>query len=125
MSNIKQVIVVRKDLNMSAGKMCAQVAHASMAFFEDCIDPRHFHCNLPLNTWAWWGNSRTKIVVTVDSFNDLILIESLAIIHRVQHVHLITDLGRTEFKEPTITCLGLGPERSELLDQITGDLKLL
>ena len=31
----KQVIVVRKDLNMRKGKMCAQVAHASMKVLLD------------------------------------------------------------------------------------------
>lgn len=28
----KQIIIVRKDLNMSIGKICSQVSHASMAF---------------------------------------------------------------------------------------------
>ena len=32
MANTKQIIIVRKDLNMSKGKMAAQVSHASMAF---------------------------------------------------------------------------------------------
>jgi peptidyl-tRNA hydrolase len=32
---IKQVIVVRKDLNMRLGKACAQAAHASMKVFFD------------------------------------------------------------------------------------------
>ena len=35
--SIKQVIVVRKDLNMRKGKMCAQVAHASLKIFLDRI----------------------------------------------------------------------------------------
>lgn len=34
---MKQVIIVRKDLNMGVGKMCAQVSHASMAFLSHMI----------------------------------------------------------------------------------------
>ena len=33
----KQVIILRKDLNMSTGKSCGQVAHASMAFLSQMI----------------------------------------------------------------------------------------
>jgi PTH2 family peptidyl-tRNA hydrolase len=34
---MKQVIIVRKDLKISAGKMCSQTAHASMAFLSNMI----------------------------------------------------------------------------------------
>lgn len=41
-------------------------------------------------------------------------------------VHLMTDSGKTEFhREPTRTCLAIGPNESEKIDEITGELQLL
>ena len=34
---MKQVIIARKDLGMSAGKLAAQVSHGSMAFLSHMI----------------------------------------------------------------------------------------
>lgn len=33
----KQIIIVRKDLQMSIGEICSQVSHASMAFLTTVI----------------------------------------------------------------------------------------
>ena len=33
----KQIIIARKDLNMSSGKLSVQVSHASMAFLTNMI----------------------------------------------------------------------------------------
>jgi PTH2 family peptidyl-tRNA hydrolase len=38
---------------------------------------------------------------------------------------LITDAGKTFFKEPTKTCLAIGPDKEEKIDRITGKLKLV
>ena len=50
---IKQVIVVRTDLNMRKGKLAAQVAHASMKVFFDKMNKWDFEdeedCNFCLN----------------------------------------------------------------------------
>jgi PTH2 family peptidyl-tRNA hydrolase len=128
MSDVKQVIVVRKDLSMRKGKMCAQVAHASMKFLTDNNEAERgdeVHVKLSPAEATWLTGSFTKIVVGVDSqdaLEDLILNAELSGIE----VHPIIDAGRTEFNGvPTLTCAAFGPCEAEFLDPITGNLKLM
>jgi PTH2 family peptidyl-tRNA hydrolase len=122
MSKTKQVIVMRNDLNMRKGKMIAQGAHASMSFLlkEDAA------YNAAQDDIAeWLESSFAKVCVYVNSEEELINIYEQAK-EKGLIVHMITDLGRTEFKGiPTKTCLAIGPNKSEKIDEITGNLKLL
>src|SRR5690242_21601928 len=90
---IKQVLVLRKDLNMRKGKMIAQGAHAAIESMFNS-EPEW------LNEWGETGT--TKIVVSVNSLEELNLVYRSA-----QEASLpcaiIKDAGRTEFKEPTFT----------------------
>jgi peptidyl-tRNA hydrolase, PTH2 family len=118
----KQVIVIRKDLNMRKGKMVAQGSHASMAFLT-----RRLQDNQPVTEIQkeWLDNSFTKICVSVDSEQELLEIYEKAKNMNIE-CHIITDNGTTEFNGvPTKTCLALGPDKAEILDQISGHLKLL
>jgi PTH2 family peptidyl-tRNA hydrolase len=125
---IKQVIVVRKDLNMRKGKMCAQVAHAAMKFLLDNNESDD-NCKLSISLTEfeaeWVNGIFTKIVVGVDSedaLNDLLLKAKLLDID----AYPIIDCGKTEFDGvPTLTCAAFGPASSTVLDQLTGNLKLL
>lgn len=49
----KQIIVVNKELNMSKGKMAAQVSHASMAFLTRCI--QQHSTKIEENAYPTWG----------------------------------------------------------------------
>lgn len=126
--NVKQVIVVRKDLNMRKGKMCAQVAHASMKFLVDNNEAERgdeIVIKLTPAEAMWLTSSFTKVVVGCDSedaLRDLIFQAELTDVE----VHPIIDAGRTEFNGvPTLTCAAFGPCTSDELDKITGNLKLL
>ena len=39
--------------------------------------------------------------------------------------YLVIDAGRTQIPTSSITVLALGPDEDEILDEVTGDLKLL
>ncbi len=117
---IKQVIVMRTDLNMRKGKMIAQGAHAAIECSEKA--------RLGLFTWLhrrWNETGTTKICLSVDSEKELLEIAKQANKEGLPCV-VITDEGRTEFDNvPTKTCLAIGPANAEDIDKITGKLKLL
>lgn len=112
----KQVIVLRKDLNMRKGKMVAQGAHASMKATLENID----HPSVK----AWLQGAFTKIAVSVTSEEELMQVYENAR-EKGLVCSLILDAGRTEFKEPTYTAVGVGPAKRKDVDEVTGHLKLL
>lgn len=114
---MKQVIVLRKDLGMRKGKMCAQSCHASMkATLENMDHP---------DVKEWLAGIFTKVVVSVDSEEELFAIYEKAK-DKGLVCSLIRDAGLTEFGGvPTYTAVAVGPSTREKVDAITGHLKLL
>ena len=125
---IKQIIVIRKDLNMRKGKMCAQAAHASMKVLLDNMDFFQFEkiANLYFNDeiYEWLADKFTKIVAGCDTKEELVYLYTKAKKAKLPCT-IIEDSGATEFKEPTLTAIAIGPAQSEDIDKITGYLKLL
>ena len=135
---VKQVIAVRKDLQMRKGKIAAQVAHASLASVLDEMEEnlRIFGDNsmeekrilfLKSDTpmFQWLHGSFAKIVVYVDSEEELRTLMEKGKKENIQ-VTPIIDAGNTEFHGvPTLTCAAFGPEYVEKLDKLTGHLKLI
>lgn len=125
----KQVIVVRKDLNMRKGKLAAQVAHASVGSLTKFMykNDEYMNIYIPKDTpmYSWLKGRFVKIVVSCDSELELFTIKSSAEAEGLLTV-LITDAGLTEFDGvPTNTCLAIGPDEEEKINKITSHLKLL
>lgn len=128
---VKQVIVVRKDLKMSSGKMSAQVAHAAMAFMtrglmrpvnNNTVEERKLIVDEELAHWL--DGSFTKAVVAVESEEALLEIYLRAKNAGLRHT-LITDEGRTVFNGVhTHTCVAVGPNYVEKVNAITRHLPL-
>jgi len=114
----KMVIVTRKDLKLSPGKLAAQVAHAAVncAFKTKKYKPNWFK--------KWNDEGAKKVVVKVDSISDFFVLmeksEKLDI-----STSLIEDAGHTEIPIGTKTVLGIGPAPDNIIDQVTGDLSVL
>jgi peptidyl-tRNA hydrolase, PTH2 family len=97
------------------GKLAAQVAHASVAaLLEAPADVRR----------AWIADGMPKVVLRCESEEELLALEAAA--ERAQLPNaLIRDAGHTVLDPGTITCLGLGPAEIEVIDALTGELKLV
>lgn len=114
----KQVLVIRADLRMSIGKTAAQASHAAVSTAEKT---RKEH----LRWWReWMEEGQRKIVVRVDSEEDLLEVKREAEAVGLPSA-VITDRGFTELEPGTTTVLGIGPAPSELMDRITKKLSLL
>lgn len=124
----KQVIILRKDLNMRKGKMIAQGAHASMAVILEMgtkISNRFNIDPMPQATKEWLNGSFTKVCLSCDSEQELLALHAQAIAAGIP-CSLIRDAGKTEFNGvPTFTAVAIGPDYPENIDPITGHLKLL
>ena len=137
MGNVKQVIVIRRDLKMRRGKEIAQGAHASIAWLTTRLgrlgppgklhpkDELLFTCGFLSQAEGEWlaGNFR-KICCIVGSEEELLNLVEEAKAAGIT-CELIQDSGLTEFGGvPTYTAAAFGPDYDENLDPITGNLVL-
>ena len=118
---MKQVLVIRKDLILSPGKVVAQGAHASMGAYNDAM-----------NRWdaigmdmvrAWEEGGKKKVVCAILSEEALLDLAKECDKANIGH-YLVRDAGKTEVGPNTPTALGIGPDFSRHIDKLTGNLRL-
>jgi len=111
---LKQVILVRKDIKMSKGKTAAQVAHAAV---EATLKADKSLVS------KWRQTGMKKITLSAQSEKDLIKYMQIAKDEGLTTA-IITDAGHTEIAPGTKTCLAIGPADENHIDSITGELKM-
>ncbi|MDE1726914.1 MAG: peptidyl-tRNA hydrolase Pth2 [Thaumarchaeota archaeon] len=118
MGNIKQVIVVRKDLGMGTGKIAAQVGHACVLGAE--------HVRKSHREWytEWEELGQEKVVLKVSSLSELEDVKKHAISLNLPWSE-VTDAGHTQIAPGTVTCISIGPAPEDMIDKVTQSLKLL
>jgi len=132
---MRQLIIVRKDLNMSPGKLSAQVSHASMAFITNMIKSANFitdfkesndfcikELRISKDIYTEWfcdiytkticeAKNKDKLLKVLDTANELGLKEN-------EDYFLIKDFCLTELtpeevdesgRGKTLTCIGFRP----------------
>ncbi|KAF8641198.1 hypothetical protein AX17_000833 [Amanita inopinata Kibby_2008] len=109
MEPCKLVLVVRADLGMSAGKVAAQCGHATLACYK-ALSRKN-----PKLVQHWEHTGQAKIALKANSEEQLLELEALA---------KSLNLGHTQVEAGSRTVLGIGPAPVQLVNQITGNLRL-
>lgn len=112
MTDYKQAIVLREDIEMSTGKMIAQACHASLKSYKktdnDILE-------------AWGSGGSKKIALQSDD------LESLRRDAKTKNISsaIVKDAGMTEVEPGTVTAIGIGPAEESKIDTVTGALELI
>ena len=114
----KQVIICRTDIKVGKGKLCSQVAHASLDSALKVYNKKREIFE------RWYKEGAKKVVLKVNSLEELLEIANKAKELGLT-VSIIADAGKTQVKEGTIICIAIGPDEEERIDKVTGSLKLL
>ena len=139
----RQLIIARKDLNMSPGKLAAQVSHASMAFLTHQIrntamptEIKYYSSIIVLDkdTYENWVlGSFTKTVCEARNKNHLLkvidLAKSIGLDKLNYDYFLIRDNCLTDLKPEdedgrTLTCIGFRPLPDEIAWQLSKKYQL-
>lgn len=115
MAELKQVILMRTDLQMGKGKMIAQGAHASL---QAALDTNK---KLLLN---WKRGGMKKVTLKVHSQDELEELIQQALQEDLVGV-FIRDAGKTQVENGTMTSGAIGPGPEEKINKICSHLKLM
>eukprot|EP00249_Psilotum_nudum_P001893 c14637_g1_i1 orf=421-951(-) len=117
MEDFKMVLVVRNDLKMGKGKIAAQCCHATLGLYKKIF----YRAPTALHRWEMCG--QVKVVTRVESEEELLFLQTRAKTLKLP-THVTVDAGRTQIAPNSKTVMSiLGP--SDLVDEVTGGLKLL
>lgn len=138
---MRQIIIARKDLHMTPGKLAAQCAHASIAFITNQIlnaqkteDEEKYNINIKLSkdcVDGWICGIFTKTICQAKNRNHLLkakrIAEELGLVEG-RDFFLIKDNCLTELKPEeidengvgrTLTCIGFAPLPDETAHKIS------
>eukprot|EP01121_Diplochlamys_sp_Union-15-3_P008915 TRINITY_DN2398_c0_g1_i3.p1 TRINITY_DN2398_c0_g1~~TRINITY_DN2398_c0_g1_i3.p1 ORF type:complete len:126 (-),score=31.80 TRINITY_DN2398_c0_g1_i3:43-420(-) len=112
------VLIVRNDLGMGKGKAAAQCCHATLGAYKRAVKNGREE-----ELKKWEASGQAKVVLKVQTEKELDTLEANA--KAVGLItYLVVDAGRTQIASGSKTVLAVGPGNAELIDKVTGRLKL-
>ncbi|NXH14136.1 PTH2 hydrolase, partial [Bucco capensis] len=113
----KMVLVVRNDLKMGKGKAAAQCSHAAVSAYKQA---QRKNPDL-VKQWEYCGQPKVVLRAPDEETLSRLLGDAK---HLGLTVSLIQDAGRTQIAPGSTTVLGIGPGPADVVDKVSGHLKL-
>lgn len=123
-----EYLVVRKSLNMSAGKIAAQCAHAANMLNDiyhetdlgdPFIKPPSEELLLKMGVYAAWKNTSYRKVVLVADEKDWLKLKELP------DIVIVRDAGLTEVEPGSETVIGIWPMKKSAAPKLVQKLQTL
>jgi PTH2 family peptidyl-tRNA hydrolase len=111
-----KMVIITSDIEMSPGKLAAQVAHAAVECTLKSMEKK------PKKVKKWLREGQKKIIVKTNQ-EEMEKLENLARQMNLQTA-VIRDAGHTELESGTLTAIAIGPASEVELNKVTGQLKL-
>jgi len=114
---VKQVIVIRSDIQMGKGKAVAQGCHAAIRAFIEA-DKKSART---VSEWQMQGEKKIVAKAPLSEMEAIFIAAKKAGLPCA----LIKDAGLTQLEPGTTTALAIGPAKTSDIDPLTKHLKLL
>ena len=115
---LTMVLVTRKDLKLSKGKLAAQCSHAAV---ECALKAKRIR---PNELSSWLENGARKIVVAAPNLDALKRLFGECQAEGLVS-YMVRDAGHTEIPPGTVTVVGIGPGPRDDIDALTGSFSLV
>ncbi len=125
MSELKQAIIIRKDLNLNKRDLASTVARASLKFIVENNEAERGNqllVSLSSEEQAWLTGSFSQDILGVTNRDQLDEILFRAEIMGIEAYPVFVPNGS---ENPDVTCIALGPDESDVINRLIHSLKPL
>lgn len=125
MSELKQAIIIRKDLNLNKRDLASTVARASLKFIVENNEAERGNqlvVSLSSEEQAWLTGSFSQDILGVTNRDQLDEILFRAEIMGIEAYPVFVPNGS---ENPDVTCIALGPDEPDVINRLIHSLKPL
>jgi peptidyl-tRNA hydrolase len=125
MSDLKQAIIIRKDLNLNKRDLASTVARASLKFIVENNEAERGNqllVSLSSEEQAWLTGSFSQDILGVTNRDQLDEILFRAEIMGIEAYPVFVPNGS---ENPDVTCIAIGPDEPDVINRLIHSLKPL